>query len=131
MGEEWMANEGKMVKLTLPWPPSVNRYWRRRGHRYFISNEGQDFRETVGLICMGLAGSFKINERLCVKIDAYPPDKRRRDLDNILKALFDSLQHALVYEDDNQIDEIHIVRKSSILGEISVTLTKKESRHPP
>ena len=33
-----------------------------------------------------------------------PPDRRRRDLDNLYKCLFDALGHAGVYEDDSQID---------------------------
>ena len=41
---------------------------------------------------------------------AKPPDRRRRDLDNILKALLDSIVHAGVIEDDSQIDEIQITR---------------------
>jgi crossover junction endodeoxyribonuclease RusA len=37
-------------------------------------------------------------------MDAFPPDRRRRDLDNIQKPVLDALQHAGVYEDDSQID---------------------------
>ncbi len=44
-------------------------------------------------------------------MDVYPPDRRRRDLDNVLKALLDSLAHAKVYEDDSQIDVLVVDRK--------------------
>lgn len=37
----------------------------------------------------------------------YPPDNRKRDLDNALKVLFDSFEMAGVYEDDSQIKELH------------------------
>ena len=37
-------------------------------------------------------------------MDAFPPDRRRRDLDNLLKPALDALQHAGVYEDDSQVD---------------------------
>lgn len=46
-----------------------------------------------------------------MRIDAYPPDRRRRDLDNILKSLLDSITHAGVIEDDSLIDDLHIVRR--------------------
>lgn len=48
--------------------------------------------------------------RLAVEVEAYPPDRRRRDLDNIGKALLDSLEAASVFEDDGQIDDLRIVR---------------------
>ena len=37
-------------------------------------------------------------------MDAFPPDRRRRDLDNLQKPTLDALQHAGIYEDDSQID---------------------------
>ncbi|NBW22487.1 MAG: RusA family crossover junction endodeoxyribonuclease, partial [Caulobacteraceae bacterium] len=36
-----------------------------------------------------------------VVIEAFPPDRRKRDLDNILKSLLDALTHAGVWEDDS------------------------------
>ena len=66
---------------------------------------------------------FEADDRLQVIIYAHPPDKRRRDLDNLLKATLDAIQHAGVYPDDSQIDEILImrgdVRKS---GELEITI---------
>lgn len=51
-----------------------------------------------------------LDGRLSVTVLAIMPDRRRRDLDNILKALFDALTHAGVWLDDEQIDEITIRR---------------------
>jgi crossover junction endodeoxyribonuclease RusA len=49
-------------------------------------------------------------------MDAFPPDRRRRDLDNIQKALLDSLEHAGVYADDNQIDLLIARRQARFDG---------------
>jgi crossover junction endodeoxyribonuclease RusA len=65
--------------------------------------------------------------RLAIKIAAYPPDRRRRDLDNILKALLDSLTFAHVIEDDSQFDFISIARRDVIKdGAVQITITQLE-----
>jgi crossover junction endodeoxyribonuclease RusA len=45
-----------------------------------------------------------------VKILVNPPDRRRRDIDNLTKVPLDALTHAAVWEDDSQIDELYIRR---------------------
>ncbi len=112
------------VSIILPWPPSANMYWRRNGNRYFISQKGQDYRELVIKQCYIFAGLFDSNAKLKLSVDAYPPDKRRRDLDNIFKGLLDSLQAASVYPDDSQIDELSIRRMPEQLGKIIIHLEK-------
>lgn len=127
MVPKWLVKSSSMVTLELPWPPSINHYWRRNGSRYFISPKGIEFRNEVILLAKDERGKFTKEDRLSLMIDAYPPDKRRRDLDNILKALQDSLQHAEVYHDDCQIDELHIIRNPSIQGKIIIKLIKMVS----
>jgi crossover junction endodeoxyribonuclease RusA len=117
MGETRMDESSGLV-VELPWPPSVNHYWGRCGTRYFIGAKGIAFREIVSIKTFN--ETFGKTSRLSVKINAHPPDKRRRDLDNILKCLLDSFQHAGVYEDDNQIDDIHIIRMPSLEGKVIV-----------
>lgn len=41
-----------------------------------------------------------------ITLTFHPPDNRRRDLDNLLKCLFDSLKFAGVYADDSQVKHI-------------------------
>ncbi len=41
--------------------------------------------------------------RLAVEVEVFPPDNRRRDVDNVIKALLDALQHGGAYLDDSQI----------------------------
>ncbi len=108
-----------MIELELPWPPSVNRYWRHVGARTLLSRAGRKYRQAVALRVV-LAGRPRVEGRLEVVIDAFPPDRRVRDLDNGLKAPLDALTHAGVYADDGQIDDLRIrrgaVRKGGVMA---------------
>lgn len=122
MGEKRMDEQSSLVKLTLPWPPSVNHYWRRNGARYFVSPEGKRFREEVCNRAKSLTFLFGSDIKLMVSIEAYPPDRRRRDLDNILKSLLDALQHAGVYADDSQIDKLSVQRCTPLCNQVIVSI---------
>jgi len=112
--------------IELPWPPSVNHYYRRVGHRTLISREGRKYRTEICAILRDL--HFRpLNGELAMSVDAYPPDKRRRDLDNIQKSLWDALQHGGAYRDDSQIKdfECHMREPDRPSGKVIVRLRKK------
>tara|TARA_Y100000401_G_scaffold35661_1_gene26698 strand:+ start:25487 stop:25900 length:414 start_codon:yes stop_codon:yes gene_type:complete len=105
-----------MIQVIIPYPPSVNTYWRAVKGRVILSKKGREYRYVVN---EAIAAAFEGDEvddprpllgRLKVKIVATMPDKRRRDIDNINKAALDALGYAGVYGDDNQIDDLHVVR---------------------
>lgn len=98
-----------MFEGEFPWPPSVNHYWRRVGHRTLISREGRRFRQRVLARLAALRPQPLVGD-LDVEIDAYPPDRRRRDIDNLTKALLDALQHGGLYADDSQVACLTIAR---------------------
>ena len=102
---------------TLPYPPSINHYWRRVGPRTLISREGRTFRTNVCAL-LGGGGPRKppAGGRIALCMDAFPPDRRRRDLDNLIKATADALQHAGVYGDDSQIDLLTVRRDRVVPG---------------
>ena len=109
------------LELTLPYPPSVNHYWQRnRNGGMRISDEGQNFRDVVILLCRtNEVKQWKmllVRGGLSISIDVYPPDARRRDLDNILKSLLDALQHAGCYDDDSLLARIEIARMGQFQG---------------
>jgi crossover junction endodeoxyribonuclease RusA len=93
------------MKLTLPFPPSVNGYWRSTKQGMKISAFGRSFRiNTFAAVVEQLKRAPQpITVDVEVNVVLYPPDKRRRDLDNYQKALFDSLTHAGIWGDDSQI----------------------------
>lgn len=94
-----------VIELELPWPPSVNHYWRNVRGAMLISREGRAYRTAVLAIWL-LAGRPRVEGRLSVEITAYAPDRRRRDLDNLHKAPLDALAKAGLYADDSQIDRL-------------------------
>ena len=103
-----------MITLELPYPPSINRYYRRVGFRTLISREGRAYRRSVCAI-LRRAGVRPMEGTLAVGIDLYPPDRRVRDADNAQKALIDSLQHGRIYRDDSQIKKLLTIMRSRVV----------------
>lgn len=100
-----------MISLDLPWPKTINHlYGQARNGRKFIRPAGVAFRQAVCEIVARM-GVKTLEGRVSVFIYAFPPDKRKRDLDNVLKQLGDSLTYAGIYFDDSQIDDLRIIRR--------------------
>jgi crossover junction endodeoxyribonuclease RusA len=98
------------ITLQLPLPPSMNTYWRNFRGRTVLSKGGRDYKIAVQeYVSVNNLPKFG-QERLGASITIFPRDKRAIDLDNRLKALFDSLEDAGLFDDDSQFDRIYICR---------------------
>jgi len=99
-----------MLILTLPLPPSVNHYWGSHGHRRYISKAGKEFKEKVS----DYVAEYRVpklgNARLEMQVTLYPKDRRKQDIDNRIKALWDALADAGVFDNDEQIDILMVQR---------------------
>jgi crossover junction endodeoxyribonuclease RusA len=99
------------IALTLPVPPSANRYWRTIVNKKtframtFVSDEAKTYKrilaQTVELPAL-IQGEVSVSVKLF-------RERRSGDLDNRLKCLFDALQ-GVVYVSDSQIVEIYASR---------------------
>jgi len=103
------------VTFELPWPPSVNHYYRRVGARTLISRAGREFRRRVARILATHRLAPAVG-RLAVTVEVYPPDRRRRDIDNLLKAVLDACQHGGAFPDDSRIVWLLIHRTQVVRG---------------
>lgn len=114
------------IELILPFPPTINSYYAktRGGNGVYISKKGRvfrdevsrDFREQIGILPLNSSLSLPLSGRLFVEVTLFPPDKRRRDVDNYMKALLDALTICELWEDDSQIDQLFIYRGSVVKG---------------
>ena len=115
---------GEAISFELPWPPSVNRYYRHVGPRVLISREGRRYR----MMCVSrLGGVFpKLEGKVKLTGEFFPPDARKRDLDNVLKCMIDSLVHAGLMRDDSQIKHIDVQMMSPVPPEGAVYIKLEE-----
>jgi crossover junction endodeoxyribonuclease RusA len=115
-----------MIILNLPYPPSVNSYWRANGHRRFISEEGVIFKNAVAEYVIDNNIEKMGDAPLVVFISLFPRDKRRTDIDNRVKAVLDSLQDAGVYDDDSQVNFLLVSRMETVKGGKCVVVIERD-----
>jgi len=111
-------------KIPLPFPPTVNTYWRRVGNRTILSKRARIYREAVKrkLLLLALREELHYRDGIFLPIIKpcaitcwfTMPDRRRRDIDNLTKGLLDALEHAGVVKDDNLFEEIHLIHTQKV-----------------
>lgn len=120
-----------MLVLNLPLPPSVNSYRTIFRGRMGISKAGREFKAQVADYVVEYRVPKLGNARLEMKVVIYPRDKRKQDIDNRIKALWDALADAGVFDDDEQID-ILMIERGEIKkgGGVLVCIDKIEENTP-
>ena len=106
----------RYAAITLPYPPTVNNYYTVARGRKILSKKGRAYKmEALGWLMeqnapKGREGAYSVS------IYVMPPDKRRRDIDNLIKPLLDSLVEYGVIPDDSMIFDLRIQRFDSVKG---------------
>jgi crossover junction endodeoxyribonuclease RusA len=111
----------------LGFPPTVNNYYVKTQRGVFISQKGRKYREAVAEAINGQMAGLYIQDKILVEVILYPPDNRKRDLDNYMKSLLDALTQSGLWEDDSLIDQLFVYRGVKVSPSGSVTVSIKEA----
>jgi crossover junction endodeoxyribonuclease RusA len=90
-------------------------YINARGRR-FPNKKAVDYKVRVQDIVIDSQATKYGSTPISLQIWVYPPDRRKRDISNIIKIIEDSLQDAGVYDDDFQIGLLVVERGQIIKG---------------
>lgn len=115
-----------MIRFILPLSPSINHYFHRNGSRTYLPAKVREYRQEVADI-VAAAGHPTLEGRLQVAMAIHMPTKRRADIDNRAKGALDALTHAGVWLDDEQVDDLHLIRQQVIPGgRMVVVITERD-----
>ena len=103
------------LSVDLPFPPSQNSLYRTLPNRgRALTKRAREFRAD----CLpALTSAPKVrwgNSHLAVEMWLYPPDKRKRDVDNAIKASLDALVYHGVIPDDSRVERLTIERREIV-----------------
>lgn len=116
-----------MIEFELPYPPTVNTYYRHVGPRVLISRDGRRYHERVAAI-VRTNPVQKLTGKVELTIELYPPDNRVRDADNCIKPVQDSLQNAGVFLNDSQVKDLHVHMREPIAGGLCYVKINEKKR---
>lgn len=91
--------------LKLPFPPSTNSLFAGKTRR-FKSKRYQVWLAEAWPAVQDQIGSERISGPWSIELRAVRPDKRRRDVDNLLKATIDLLVACGVVGDDSEMQSV-------------------------
>ena len=137
-----------MIRLTLPYPLSANRYWKAvtiPGRTMMVpSKEAKAYRADVATLCAAAGIRAPLAGRITVAIQLYPArpqdwakrarrdpetwddDVRCIDLDNANKVLLDALK-GIAFDDDRWVRRLSSERMEPD-GEARVVITIEQLR---
>jgi crossover junction endodeoxyribonuclease RusA len=115
------------MRLELPFPPSVNHYWRRafrHGKQVtYLSKAGKRYKGDVRAAIVAQFGLRFVPfvEPVRMEIVLRPPSRRKADAANYDKAIPDALEAAGILENDRLVYDLRIRWDVSETGEIITT----------
>lgn len=97
------------LTVFLPWPPSTNNLFRTTGGRRFRTQRYLDWADEAGKAVMACCGlGRRVSGPVSVDILLSPPDRRKRDLDNLAKGPLDLIVALGLIEDDSKIVDLRL-----------------------
>lgn len=96
-----------MIRYSLPYPPSVNNLFFNTGRGRSKTDAYKAWQEAAGYAIVE-QGRKRIRGLVALSIALVKPDKRKRDLSNVIKAIEDLLVSMSVIDDDSLVQRISI-----------------------
>lgn len=116
----------RKIQLKLPISISVNSMYLPLNSSIVLLPKVKSYYNTVSQIVNTEFPNFASFEgRLRIYVEIFEENKRKRDINNYTKSLFDALEKAKVYKNDHQIDETFI-KRGDIITKESYILVKIE-----
>lgn len=114
-----------MIYLSLPWPPTGNHAVRHGRFGHYATKEAKAYRTITAALCRPHRPKKPLAGQIKVLAIFFPPDRRRRDMDNVWKTLSDALTLAGIWKDDCQIAELTLIRRDPVPGgSVAVQVTE-------
>ena len=109
------------MRVELPWPDPKLAPNRRNGKHWTVTHTAKlsAFGDAATLTMQALRATgyqAPADGPIGLTLTFCPPDRRRRDLDNMLKPMLDALTYVKVWSDDSQIDDLRIIRAPVVAG---------------
>lgn len=96
--------------FTVPGPPvPKGRPRRGRGGHFYTPKATRDYEKTVAWAARAAGIRGPSTGSVSVTVHLWFPDRRRRDVDNVVKSILDGLNR-IAYADDAQVAELHVTR---------------------
>lgn len=107
-----------MIELFLPFPPSINVLYNSNRYGIYLSKKGRLYVERMEAEVQAQCGSVPLPISYFMQVDVilYPPDRRKRDIDNYTKCLFDSLTKAGLWKDDSLVQIMKVYKGEKTSG---------------
>ena len=128
------TNDTLFMQLRI-WPQTSNTLYRYFNNRAVLSAPARRFYDNGLRHISWLKPDWHklpLTGPLDVEIHLYPPDGRKRDIDNHCKATLDLLTKAGIWSDDSQVDKLTLVRhgiRSGGLVEILITKCQEDAQN--
>lgn len=117
------------VFVTLPYPPTANMMWRHVGKKVLRSAQYEKWRSACATIIRAETRGRGIAGPYAMTMLVGRPDRRRRDIDNLIKPVGDVLVLAGAVADDSDCQGIEARWVDSLEG-VRVTLLETAAVGP-
>lgn len=117
----------RTITFEIPWPPSINNYYKRGRQNVLLSMRAKVYRKEVWVCAARARALWKTDKVLTVNIHLHAPmNVRTYDIDNFNKGILDALQ-GVVYDNDKQITVLVVEKREPCVGgKAKVTIMETE-----